>query len=92
MKINQKITKDINAKVLKIMAKCSDCFSVLESDDGDLLCDYNGYALDFFPVDHYGGYIILHIDIDTGQILNWKQPTAREVEAFIAQALGAEPS
>ena len=64
------------AKTISICAKCSDMFgaSVLDSD-GNVLFDYDGYVPDFFPGEHYGDYVILDIDLATGQILNWKKPT-----------------
>jgi len=41
------------------------------------------YVPSFFPGEHYGDYLILDIDIDTGLITNWKQPTPQAVmDAF----------
>lgn len=31
----------------------------------------------------YGDYIILDIDLDTGKILNWKAPSAEDIEEWI---------
>jgi hypothetical protein len=28
--------------------------------------------------------VILNIDLDTGQVTNWKKPTAEQIEQFIA--------
>lgn len=63
--------------ILKMCAKCSDMFSAdLFDNDGEQLVDaYNGYVPNFMPGSHYGDYIILDIDTDSGQILNWKAPT-----------------
>ncbi|MCY1454717.1 hypothetical protein D9M71_718000 [compost metagenome] len=46
---------------------------------------YEGYVPDFFPGDHYGDYLILNIDLETGQIKNWKKPTAGDIEKMLAQ-------
>lgn len=35
------------------------------------------------PGEHYGDYLILEIDLDTGQIKNWKAPTAKQIEEWI---------
>jgi hypothetical protein len=35
------------------------------------------------PGEHYGDYIILDIDIDTGVIKNWKKPTKEVIKEWI---------
>lgn len=76
----------VNAKTLKIYAKTADCFAAsLLDDKGEELKDYDGYVPDFMPGDHYGDYVILDIDIDTGQILNWPKITANQIQDFIAE-------
>jgi hypothetical protein len=35
------------------------------------------------PGEHYGDYIILNIDIDTGYIKNWRTPTKEQIKEFI---------
>jgi len=62
-------------KIISISAKCSDLFSASLSEDGKLIGKYEGYVPDFFPEEHYGDYVELEIDVDTGQIVNWKKPT-----------------
>jgi hypothetical protein len=64
-----------NPKTISISAKCSDMFSA-RLDDGR---EYDGYVPNFFPEDHYGDYVQLDIDLATGQILNWKAPTQKEL-------------
>jgi hypothetical protein len=44
--------------------------------------DYDGYVPDFFPGQHYGDYVKLDIDIDTGKIVNWKTPADDELSIF----------
>lgn len=80
-----KVTKQVAAKTLEIVAKCSDCCcATLYADDGAELGDHDGYVPDFMPDTGGGDYINLKIDIETGQILNWKKPTAAQLEEFIA--------
>lgn len=43
---------------------------------------------DFFPGEHYGDYLILNIDLETGQIKNWKKPAATDIEKILAQGEG----
>ena len=71
-------------KVLSICAKCRDCFaaSVLDQN-GEELIDYDGYVPKFMPGEHYGDYVMLDIDISTGQILNWVKPSAEELDELI---------
>ncbi len=87
MEIN--ITKPIkvNAKTLKLHIKVCDRFEAdLVDQQGDVLKEYEGYVPDFMPEQHYGDYLILDIDIDTGVITNWKPVTAQQIETFIQGA------
>ena len=63
-------------------AKCSDMFSATLADNGHDLGEYNGYVPDFMPGQHYGDYVELRIDVETGRILNWKKPTKKQLEIF----------
>lgn len=40
----------------------------------------------FFPGDHYVDYLILDIDLDSGQIINWQAPTAESVENMLNES------
>jgi hypothetical protein len=78
---------------ISISGKTSDLFSaiLLDADDKQL-GEYNGYVPSWFPspnTEHYGDYIDLEIDLETGQILNWKKPTQSELnKTFKAPANG----
>ena len=67
-------------KTIHISAKCSDLFSAFLREDNKIIGEYDGYVPEFFPGEHYGDYVILEIDIKTGQILNWKQPTQKQLK------------
>ena len=70
----------MKAKSMSISAKCSDMFGgTIKDEEGNDLFEYDGYVPDFFPGDHYGDYIQLDIDLDTGRITNWKKPTAKDI-------------
>lgn len=69
-------------KVISITAKCSDLFSATLTDAGQFKGEYHGYVPDFMPGEHYGDYVELKIDVLTGQILNWKKPTNKQLEIF----------
>ena len=64
---------------IHVSAKCSDLFSAFLREDNKIIGEYDGYVPDFFPGEHYGDYVILEIDIATGQILNWKKPTQAQL-------------
>lgn len=87
MEISKKETVNINAKTLKIHLKVRDRFTAsLVSDSGNIIYNQlDGYVPDFMPDDHFGDYVILDIDIDTGQITNWTQPYASEIEEWIKE-------
>jgi len=75
-------------KTISLSAKCSDLFSAHLSETGAPIREYMGYVPAWLPnpkVEHYGDYVELVIDIDTGKILNWKKPTQAQLnETFKA--------
>ena len=75
----------VNVKTLKLHLKVTDRFSAsLESATGtEIHAQSDGYVPDFMPDQHYGDYVILDIDIDTGQITNWKTPSAEQIQEWI---------
>lgn len=75
----------VNVKVLKLELKVTDRFRAsLESDKGvEVHAQDDGHVPSFMPGEHYGDYVFLDIDIDTGQIINWKVPTAEQIELFM---------
>jgi len=76
----------VNAKTLKIHIKTCDEFSArLIDDKGNELKDYDGYVPSFMPGQHFGDYLILDIDIDSGQITNWPKITANQIQNFLAE-------
>jgi hypothetical protein len=72
------------AKTILISAKCSDMFmaSLLDAEGNELISN-NGYVPDFFPGEHYGDYVMLNIDLATGQIMNWKTPSAAALKKWM---------
>ena len=73
------------ARILKICLKVSDGFNGILEEDGKTTGEYDGYVPSFFPEEHYGDYVELDIDIDTGKIVNWKKPTKKDVELLKKQ-------
>lgn len=72
--------------ILNINAKCSDLFSMtIEREDGDEMLKepYDGYVPAFMPGQHYGDYVELQIDVETGKILNWRKNADKLVREFI---------
>ena len=73
--------KEVEVSVISISAKCSDlCHSVL-MHEGVAVAEHDGYVPRLMPGKHYGDYVMLDIDLETGRILNWKNPVA-----FIVQS------
>ena len=85
MKIEAPTTRTVDAKILKLHLKVRDEFyATLQGADGEVLGEYEGYVK-LMPGDHYGDYVYLDIDLETGQITNWKQPTPEEVVEFLEE-------
>jgi hypothetical protein len=85
MEINITKPVKVNAKTLKIHVKCSDRFSYAIADQHgeEIYSQDDGYVPDFMPGEHYGDYIMLDIDIDSGVVVNWSKPTAADIEAVL---------
>ena len=89
MKIGIEKTVEVEAKELRLYMKVCDgfCGAIYDQDGKQIGEDYEGYVPDFMPGDidgssHYGDYLILNIDLDTGHILNWKAPDPESVKDF----------
>lgn len=88
MKLPIKKVVETEAKFLDMHMKVRDTFSArLLDGESQILADYEGYVPKFMPPDHdgsphFGDYLILRIDLDTGQIVNWpKKVSPAEVMA-----------
>jgi hypothetical protein len=87
MQINQQKTVQVDVTELHLHIKVCDRFEGdLKDAQGDTVAGYEGYVPSFFPGDHYGDYLILNIDLETGQIKNWKKPDAEQIEAMLSAA------
>lgn len=76
----------INAKLLRLHLKVRDQFvASLESATGTTIHEHDDYVPDFMPGEHYGDYVILDIDIDTGQITNWEKPSPEQIQEWISK-------
>jgi hypothetical protein len=81
-----KVQKEVEAKTIRLHAKvCDSGHYTLLDDEGTTLKEHDGYVPDFFPEDHYGGYLDLEIDIDTGMITNWKKPSPEQLQKFVGE-------
>jgi hypothetical protein len=71
-------------KTLKVCAKTVDrCAIKFLDEKGEFVGERDCYVPNYFPEDHSGDYLELDIDVATGQILNWKKPTQRELKDSI---------
>lgn len=72
MKIKVPTSKEIEIREMQISLKVRDEFRCAFVDDkGNEILEYDGYVPSFMPGEHYGDYVTLNIDLETGQILNW---------------------
>lgn len=85
MKIKIKAQREVDAKTLQIHCKVRDDFTAsLVDAGGNVIHDQeDGYVPGFMPGEHYGDYVILDVDIETGQITNWKVPTENQLRKWI---------
>jgi hypothetical protein len=65
--------------ILKISAKCSDLCSTIFTDSKGNVTESDGYVPSGIGIDEYGDYVVLDIDMKTGQIQNWKSVSDAQV-------------
>ena len=65
--------------ILRISAKCSDLCSTIYTDKDGNETESNGYVPKGIGIDDYGDYVDIDIDMETGQILNWKPVSDAQV-------------
>lgn len=82
VEITAMVEQKVSVKTVSVHVKVCDRGNYeFKSPTGTTLKDIEeDYVPDFFPGDHYGDYLILDIDISTGQITNWKAPTESQLK------------
>jgi len=88
MEVQVTVKKAVNVKRIKTCIKVCDRFTaeVFDEAGNNIRTIEDEYVPDCFPGQHYGDYLELDIDIETGQIINWKKPTPDQ----LGQLLGEE--
>jgi len=89
MKLSIKKEVNVEAKTILVHVKVRDAGSyVLLDDKKETIKEIDDeYVPSFFPGEHYGDYLILDIDIETGKINNWKKPSSEEIEQWLGEDL-----
>lgn len=85
MKINIPSVIEVDIKTVSVHVKVCDSGNYYFKDvDGKIIVTKEGdYVPSLFPGEHYGDYLILDIDIESGLILNWKKPSIEKlIESF----------
>lgn len=83
MELNIKKTVAVQAKELRIYCKVCDNFTAsLHDQDGT---EIDGYIPGFMPGEHFGDYLILNIDIETGQITNWNEAKLKKLPEWVSE-------
>lgn len=80
MKLPKKVVETIDAKYVRFHAKMRDeGIYILLDAEFKQIAEHEGYVPSFFPYgdkgteSHYGDYVDLYIDLETGQIANWRK-------------------
>jgi len=81
MEIEKNETVKVEAKTVQVHCKVCDSgiYTLLDAAGKEVKELEGEYVPSFFPGEHYGDYLILDIDLESGKILNWKKPDAEEV-------------
>lgn len=85
MELDVVMPQKVKVKSVFLHAKLCDSGSYeLRDESGKEVASRSDYVPSFFPDDedgssNYGDYLMLNIDLETGQILNWKKPNPADV-------------
>lgn len=93
MEIDVVMPQKVNIKTIQIHAKVCDSgsYTLYDQQGKEIARRSEDYVPGFFPEQHHGDYLILNIDIETGQITNWKKPTSQDIaDAFKFNELKSE--
>lgn len=84
MEIGIKKEVEIGAKTLHVFAKIGDrgSYTLLDQENKEIHSE-EGYVPAFMPGEHYGDYLDLKIDIDSGQIINWRSGFKDELMLWV---------
>ena len=85
MELKKKEHVVVDVRTVEVHVKVCDSgnYALMDADGVEVASIDEGYVPCFFPGDHYGDYLILDIDLETGRILNWQKPTPQQVaDAF----------
>lgn len=84
VKVKIPVPSEVSVATMSLCLKVRDEFGAEFFDEQrKSLVSYEGYVPDFMPGEHYGDYVILDIDLETGRITNWKKPTAEQLLAVL---------
>jgi hypothetical protein len=91
VKLPIKVTKEVNAKEIRMCLKVSDRFGAsIHDEEGNVIGGQNdGYVPGWMPGGG-GDYVELDIDLDTGMVTNWKTPNPKDIAKFISNGEGDE--
>ena len=80
------VKKKVKVNIMNIYMKVKDTFyCTIRTEDNKYVAEYEGYVPHFFPEEHYGDYLDLKIDMETGQILNWVKPIDDDLNHLIEE-------
>jgi hypothetical protein len=86
MIIGMKKTVNVDVKTIDMYLKvCDEMHFLLKDAQGDTVVNYEGYVPHTLIPGEYSEYMHLIIDIETGQITNWKVPGRLDIESFISE-------
>lgn len=76
------VEQKVQVKTVSVHVKVCDrgCYDFKSPTGTTLKSLDEDYVPDFFPGEHYGDYLILDIDLETGQITNWKKPSENQIK------------
>lgn len=80
-----------NVVTMSVSLKVRDDFNAsFTSDKNETLFTYDGYVPDFMPGQHYGDYVELDIDLETGQIKNWNEVSKEDMIKWLEERIREE--
>jgi len=88
MKISQikkvEVEVEVEARTLCLHIRVTDQLKTgLEDQYGNEIFSQNGELPDFVPGSFFGDYLVLRMNIDTGQVMNWEVPMPKQLQDWV---------
>ena len=87
IRITETVALEASKLVLHLAVGNRFCARLTDYDGTQVGRTYAGVVPEFMPGLHGGEFVMLHIALETGHVLNWHEPTVEQLTAIFVPAV-----